>query len=143
MPASRQPPSIPGIGGDADHSRQIHALQAGKFAGQPQRQFRIESVARHQAAILRALFPQQPGQPAGVDAGQGDHAALAQVIVQRLLVAPVAGAARTIAHYQAAGVNAGRFLVAPVDADVADVRIGQGDDLLAIGRDRSGFPDSR
>lgn len=39
-----------------------------------------------------------------------------------------------VPHHQAAGVDMGRFLVAPVDADIADVRVGQGDDLLAIGR---------
>ena len=100
--------------GGADHPGEVRALQTGKCAGQHQGLFHVGMIAGHQATVLCALFPQQPGQPAGVDASEGDHATLAQIVVQRLLAAPVAGEARTVPHHQAAGVDAGCFLVAPV-----------------------------
>ena len=84
--------------------------------------------------ILCAFVPQQPGQAAGVNPGQRDHAAFAEVIFQGLPTAPVASAGRTIPHYQPAGVNGRGFIIAGIGADIADVRIGQGDDLPAIRR---------
>ncbi len=41
---------------------------------------------------------------------------------------------RQVAHHQACGMDAFRFDVLDIDAGVADVRVGQGDDLPGIRR---------
>ncbi len=57
-----------------------------------------------------------------------------QVLIQRLLVTPVAGDQRQVANDQAGGPHAVGFGVFRRGAGVADMRVGQGDDLLGIGR---------
>ena len=63
-----------------------------------------------------------------------DHPSVIQVILQATLAAPVTRDKRQISNDQAAGVNARRLFVFIIDPGVADMRIGQRDQLLAIGR---------
>ncbi|MCY1292362.1 hypothetical protein D9M70_415830 [compost metagenome] len=120
--------------GGADHLGQVHAFQAGEAARQLQGLFLGGVVAGEDAAVLRALLAQDAGQPAGIDAGDGDGAVFLQVVGQRLLVAPVAGDQRQVADDQAGGPHLLGFGVFRGGAGVADVRVGQGDDLLGVGR---------
>jgi hypothetical protein len=87
--------------------------------------------AGEDGAVLGALLAQDAGQLAGVDAGDGDDVFGLQVIGQRLGGAEVRRQQRQVADDQAGGMHFGRFDVFRVDAGVADVRIGQRDDLAA------------
>src|SRR5690606_30957251 len=99
-----------------------------------QRGLDVDALAGHQRAVLGAALAQQAGELAGVDAGDGDHAAGGQPILQRRLAAPVAGTSRHVAHDQAGRPDLGGLVVLPGAAGVADMGIGQGDQLARIGR---------
>jgi hypothetical protein len=115
--------------------REIHALQAGECSRQLRQRARLVDRAGHDAAGLRAFFAQQARQAARVDLGDADHvAALIEVIGQRLLAAEVAGRQRQVADDQPGGPDPVGLLVLAVHAGVADVRIGQRDDLPRVGR---------
>jgi hypothetical protein len=98
----------------------------------PWRWPRDVGLTGHDGAVLGALLAQDAGQLAGVDAGDGDDVAFLQVVRQRLLAAEVRQQARQVLDDQAGGVDLRGFDVFTVDARVADVRIGQGDDLAAV-----------
>ena len=74
------------------------------------------------------------GEPAGVDPGDAGHAVEAQIGVERAGGAPAARAAGQVAHDHAPAAGPGRLAVGGVDAVVADVGIGEGDDLPGVGR---------
>ncbi|MNQ75370.1 hypothetical protein D3C85_901650 [compost metagenome] len=59
---------------------------------------------------------------------------LFQVIRQRLLATPITGQQRQVANDQAGGPHAIGFGVFRRGAGIADVGVGQGNDLLGIGR---------
>ncbi|EIL99181.1 putative thioesterase [Rhodanobacter thiooxydans LCS2] len=120
--------------GSADHLGQVHAVQAGKRAGLGQRSIRVDLLTGHDAAGECTLVAQDAGQPAGIDAGDRDRAVALQVVGQAFSAAPAAGAARQVTHDQPGRVHGGGFGIFGIDAGVADVRIGQRDDLACIGR---------
>src|SRR5690606_749892 len=91
-------------------------------------------VAGENAAVLRALLAQQAGQATGVDAADADDIVLAKVFRQRLPGAPVRMQARHVTHDQPGDRHRGGLDVQRVHAGIADVRIGEGDDLLAVGK---------
>lgn len=77
----------------ADFLRQIHSLEAGKGPGFGERALRPARRvfgAGKQAAVERAFFPQQAGQPPGVDFGDGDDVLRFEEFVEVLLAAEVA-----------------------------------------------------
>ena len=74
------------------------------------------------AAVLRARRAQQPGQAAGVDAGDGDRALALQESIQRCVGTKIGHPQRQVLDHQAGGVDTGRFDVLVVDAVAADVR---------------------
>ena len=84
------------------------------------------------AAVLRAALAQDARQLARVDVGDADDVRLAQISRQILRAAPVRREARQIADDEPGGENAPRLRVVGIDADVADVRIRQRDDLTRI-----------
>ncbi len=90
-------------------------------------------------AILRALSAQQAGQFAGVDVGDGYRLGTHEVLGQRLGHAEVAGQQRQVLDDEACGVDFFSLDILCVDAVVADVRIRQGDDLLAVAGVRENF----
>src|SRR5207245_3767274 len=57
---------------DADHPGEVHAGEAGELA-RPGERFRLVDVARHQAAVLRALLAQQARELARVDVGDAGN----------------------------------------------------------------------
>jgi hypothetical protein len=83
-------------------------------------------------AVLRALAAQQAGELAGVDVGNGHGVLAHQVLRQRFRLAEVAGQQWQILDDQACGMDLVSFDVLGVDAVIADVRVRQGDDLLAV-----------
>ena len=119
--------------GAADHLGQIHALEAREAASQLQCFLLGGVVTDQDAAILRTLFAQDAGQAASIDTGDGDGAVGFQVLVQRLLVAPVAGNQRQVANDQASGPDAVGLGIFRGGTGIADVRVSQGNDLLGIG----------
>ena len=113
---------------------EVHPLQARKGARASDRRSRVHLRPGDDAACLRALLAQDPRQAARVDARDGDHALSGEERRQRLLHAPVAGTRRQVAHHQPCGLRTERFHVEQIDADIADMRIGERDDLSQIGR---------
>ena len=121
----------------AHHLGQIHAGQPRKTARRGNGRLRIERTAfgrGHDAARLRALFSQHPGEPAGVDPGNGDNVLGAKKSVESLIHTEVGRQKRQIADHEAGGMHAGRFDVLAVDTSVTDMRIGQRDDLARVTR---------
>jgi len=99
----------------------------------PARPFFRHVCAGENAAALRALVAQQARQCARVDVGDRDDAVATQIDVKALGRAPVTREARQIADHESRGLDLFRFLVDRVDASVADMRIGQRDDLARVG----------
>ncbi len=119
---------------DADFLRQIHALEAGEAARQLQR-FLFGRIATSQdAAVLRTLLTQDTGQATSIDAGDGNGAIGLEVVRQGLLVAPVAGNQRQVANNQTRSPDFPGLGILRRGTSVADMRIGQGYDLLGVGR---------
>ncbi|EEG34143.1 hypothetical protein NEIFLAOT_00784 [Neisseria flavescens NRL30031/H210] len=85
-------------------------------------------------AALRAFFAQQRGQAAGVDVGDGNGFVAHQIVVQAFGGAEVAVQERQVADNQAGGVNAAAFFIFGVGTGIADVGVGEGNDLFAVGR---------
>ena len=81
---------------------------------------------------MRALAAQQAGELTGVDVGDGDGVLAHQVLRQRFRLAEVAGQQWQIFDDEACGVDLVSFDVLCVDPVIADVRVRQGDDLLAV-----------
>ena len=83
---------------------------------------------------LRTAIAQQARQLAGVDLGDRDDPAGLQPFGQRDLAAPVARATRHVANDQAGCPDLAGFVVEIGAAGVADMRIGQRDQLAGVGR---------
>ena len=125
---------------------EVHALQSLEGACRGHGGLLVDLAAlfdRDDAAVLRALLAQQAREPAGVDAGDADHLLFAQEIRQRHSAAPVAHAPRQVADHESGGVDLAGFHVFGRGAGVADVRIGQGDDLPGVGGIGTGSPGNR
>ena len=123
----------PGVGlGRRDLFRQIHALKARKTLCGAQSRRLVDPVAGLKTAVLGALLAQQTGQPSGVDIGDADDALAPQIGVETLRHAEVAGQDRQVADDEARGLNAVGLLVLRVGPDIADVGVGQGDELAQI-----------
>ena len=114
-----------GEGGPGHRGRGADALQEGvlRLAGRR---------AGEHADPHRAALAQVPGQRAGVDPADADHALGDQVVLQRALRAPAGGPHRGVAHDVAGDPDPARLVVLVVDAGVADVRRGHDDDLPVV-----------
>src|SRR6185312_468465 len=118
----------------ADFLGQVHAVQSREGARGRQRLLDVDIRAGHDAAGQRTLVAQDAGQPARVDAGNGHGPATLQVLRQAFAAAPVAGDAWHVAYHQPGCLHLRRFAILGIDPGVADVRVGQGDDLPGVGR---------
>ncbi len=87
---------------------------------------------RHDAAGLRSLLAQDAGQLARIDPADGNDSVLLQVVRQCLLQTPAGGPRWQVTDDQTGGVVRPRLEVFRIAADIADMRIGQRDDLAAI-----------
>jgi hypothetical protein len=131
----------PGVGFVAgNHLGQVEASHAGSALGGGNGLvddglcYRLPRSEADDAAVLCALGAQQTGELAGVDVGDGDSVLTLKISRQRQLRAEVAGNKRQILDDEAAGKHFASFHVLRVDAVVADVRIGERDDLVAVTR---------
>jgi hypothetical protein len=91
-------------------------------------------LERDDAAVLGAAGAQQTGQSPGVDAGDRDDALVREVLWQRAAGAEARRLQRQLADDESGRVHARGFGVLVVDADVADMRVRQRDDLPAVAR---------
>ena len=117
---------------------QTQALHAGRRLGSGQRG--VDVRLRHgftgrqadDGAVLRALAAQQAGEFAGIDVGNR-HCLLAhQVLREGFGLSEIAGQQGQVLDDQACGMDLVSFDILGVDAVVADVRIRECHDLLAI-----------
>ena len=92
------------------------------------------NLARHQAGVLCTVGTQAAGDFAGVDVADADDVVRAQIVAERAVGAPGAVSIGGVAHDEAGGLQRGGFDIQRVDAGVADVRVGEGDDLSGVGR---------
>jgi len=121
----------------ADDLGQVHAGQAREGARLGHRGLGVERLARrggHDAARLGAFLAQHAGQLAGVEPGDGDHVLGLEVGIEALAHAEVRGQDRQVANHQTCGMHPVGLDVLCVHTGVADVRIGQRDDLAAVAR---------
>jgi len=135
FPIGLQRPRTRGVGVgllDGHDLGQISALETRIGARGRDGSRLVDRVARDDATVLRALVTQQPGQPARIDIGDRHHAVGLQVFAEAQLRAPARRLARDFSQHQAGNVNAVRLAVFGVAADVADMRVSQRDDLLAV-----------
>ena len=113
--------------------REVHAGQTGKCARLLERKGLVYA-STHQAAALRALVAQNAGQLARIDAGNRRDIVLAQILGQSLGHAEIARPNRQITNHQSGGEHLMRLRVFWIHADIADMRIGERDNLAAIRR---------
>ncbi len=110
---------------------QIDAVGASLGAGS-RKQVRIRRSterARHRTRIA-----QDAREATSIDTGDTAKAETAQHVVERRLRPVIARSARHLAHDHAATEWSDRLAVEFVGAVVADVRIGEGDDLAGVAR---------
>ena len=91
-------------------------------------------LRRRNHAAHHAIGPQVPHQRARIDLGQHRNRIPLHVLVGHLFRAPVGADGRELADDQALDIGLGRFVVCLVGAVVADLGIGENDDLPGIGR---------
>ena len=96
----------------------------------------VDLVAGHDAAGLRALLAQDARELARVDAGDRDDLAALAGTRQRLVARQLLVQRRQVADDQARGVDLRGLEVLGRGAGVADVRIGERDDLSRSTTDR-------
>ena len=113
---------------------QIFADHAAERGDEFLRFFNRGVRAGQNRAALCAFFTQQGGQAAGVDVGDGDGFVAHQIVMQAFGGAEVAVQERQVADNQACGINAAAFFIFNVGAGIADVGVGEGNDLFAVGR---------
>ena len=81
----------------------------------------------------RPFLAHQLGQRARIDAGDPDPAPFAHPVGKALVRAIIARLGHHLAHQAAERMRLARLDVLVVGADIADVREGEGDDLLRVG----------
>ena len=129
----------PCIGGRCGHQpRQVQPSHAGRCSSQGQRtrnQCRRERLARREAqnaAILCTLAAELAGQLAGVYVGDGHGTLALQVIAQRHVLTEIGGQQRQVLDDQAGGINPRCLHILRIHAVIANMGVGQGDNLLAV-----------
>ena len=121
-----------GLGG-AHLGDEVHAVGAG-LTGRRLLQRRL--VGRAERAGHGAGVADVAGEPTGVDGADAGHAVATQVAVEVAVAAPVAAASGQLPHDHAAAERPAALVVGLGHAVVADVRVGEGDDLPGVGRVR-------
>jgi hypothetical protein len=89
--------------------------------------------SRDDAAVLRALRAQVAREPPRVDVADGDQGVAREVGGEVLLPAPARSHQGQVADDEARGVDLARLDVFRVGPGVADVRVGERDDLAGVG----------
>ena len=94
----------------------------------------IRGAAGQDAAVLRALFAKEPRELPRIDVGDTHDLVLREVRVEAACRPEVRLDSRQIANDEACRESTSRFDVLGIDADIADVRIREGDDLARVAR---------
>ncbi|MNS94212.1 hypothetical protein D3C72_1284230 [compost metagenome] len=124
--------------GNTHHLGQIQALHAGGCLGCSDGfvntclRYDFTLIQTHDGAILCALVAQQAGELAGVDVGDGNGLGALEVGRQCFGAAEVAGQEWQILDDQACSIDFVGLNILSVDPVVADVRIRECHDLLAV-----------
>ena len=111
---------------------QILAHHAAEFGNQRLRFFFGGVCAGENRARLRAFVAQDAGEAASVDIGNSHGLVAHQIFLQAFARAEIAVQKRQVADNQAGGKHAAALFIFAVGAGVADMRIGEGNDLLGI-----------
>ena len=117
-----------------DDLGQVHARQARERLRASQGFVGASVRACRDAARLCAFFANQPRQPPRVQISDCDGATRGEVLGQGLLVPPTRMRRGAVPDHESGGPDTRRLDIFGIDARVADVRIGQRDDLPRIGR---------
>ena len=119
----------------ADDPGKVHALQTREAPCRLDREVGAQrGIAAGDAAGLRTFFAQDARQLAGVDLGDGNRIPATQELRQGFGGAPAGVQQRQVADHETGGVDETRLVIVGVGAGIADVRVGQRDDLPGIRR---------
>ena len=138
-PRARRPRVRRRAGDDLREIKSRHRRRCPRVGHGIERGRVIEARTGGDAPVLRAALAQDARELARVDVGNADDVAGAQVGREVLLRTPARRESRQIADDQPRDVDALRFDVFGVDADIADVRAGQRHDLAGIRGVRQDF----
>ena len=119
-----------GLGGRHD-PRQIHSRKTGKRPGGFHGLICILGTREH-GAVLGTFFAQDSSEASGVDARDGDHLVRDEKIGETPFGPPARDRDGQIPNHQSCGEHLSRLHVLTVGPGIADVRMGQSDDLAAI-----------
>src|SRR5690606_34187550 len=108
-------------------------LPFGRFFLQ-RRDIELAVLAMGDDAVRRACFTDIMREAAGIDAGDADQAARDQPVVERAGSAPVGGIGNAGADDKAVRRAPLSLDILVVEADIADMGEGEGDDLAGEGR---------
>ncbi len=117
-----------------DDLGEVHALEAREGARGAKRNLGVRLVRRRDASALRPAFADDSRELSRIDAGDRDRFTLDQELLERMARAPARMQERQVADDEARGVDGIGLEVLGRDAGIADVRVGQRDDLAGIGR---------
>jgi hypothetical protein len=115
-----------------DHPRQVGAIHLADALGLLDESHWVRNAGRDHAAH-HALGAQVPHQSPRVDLGQHRHRVALHVLVGHLLGAPVGADGGELADNQALNIRPRRLIIGTIGAVVADLGIGQDDDLPCVG----------
>src|SRR5439155_3706735 len=118
--------------GTRDVAHEVAPDQTRRRLGAPDETLRIEIDARDDR-LLGPAVAEVPHERAGIDALDAGNAVPREVGAEALLRAPARGSLAVLAHDEAAHVGTARLDVLTVHADVADLRVGHGDELPLVG----------
>lgn len=121
---------VGGFAGDGVYA--VGIFEAGPFLGEFDGLLVGNSFCA-QAGFEDAGFADGHGEGSGIDAGDAWDVVLAEIFVEVELAAPVAGDWAEFADYEAGSLGAGGLFVGWVNAVVADLGGGEGDDLAEVG----------
>ena len=115
-----------------DDARQVRAVHLANASGPLDEGFGIGFGGRDHAAH-HAVGAQVADEGAGVDLGQNRDGVALHVLVGHLLGAPVGADGGELADDQAFDIGPGGLIVGAIGAVVADLGVGEDDDLAGIG----------
>ena len=119
----------------ADDPGKVHALETREAARRLDGKVGAQcGVAAGDAAGLRTFLAQDARQLAGVDPGDSDCVPAAQELRQGFGGTPAGMQQWQVTDHETGGMDEARLVVVGVGAGVADVRVGQRDDLPGIRR---------
>ena len=124
------------LGGD--DLGEVGAVHLADGAGAGNEGLRIRNVGRHDAAH-HAVGAKVADQGAGIDLGEDGNGVALHVLIGDLLGAPVGADGGELADDEAFNVRPGSLVIGAVGAVIADLGIGEDDDLAGVGGVGSDF----